>query len=131
MVSILVMNPEGRFINKVREYLKKSGFDVINVEDRLVGLRYLSRIPSQFVVLVDDSLAGRQACSQIRYFSNVPIITICSVNSDDVRAIMLDLGADTCLSYPFSTVELAARIHAVLRRYRQQRSSYTVNNLWA
>ena len=71
------------------------------------------------VVLLDINLpdiSGFQVLSEIRRFSDVPvlIITVRGEETDKVRG--LELGADDYIVKPFSHLELLARVKAVLRR---------------
>ncbi|MBM3135951.1 MAG: response regulator transcription factor [Chloroflexi bacterium] len=73
------------------------------------------------VVLLDIALPGMDGyavCSQLRAFSDVPVImlTVRDAEADKVRG--LELGADDYVTKPFSHLELLARIRAVLRRTR-------------
>jgi two-component system KDP operon response regulator KdpE len=72
------------------------------------------------VVLLDINLpdiSGFKILSEIRRFSDVPvlIITVKGEEPDKVRG--LELGADDYIVKPFSHLELMARVKAVLRRY--------------
>ena len=59
---------------------------------------------------------GLTACSDIRAFSNVPIILL-TARTDDMDKLMgFDSGADDYLTKPFNILELKARIRALLRR---------------
>ncbi len=71
------------------------------------------------LVLLDIALPGMDGyavCSQLREFSDVPVImlTVRDAEADKVRG--LELGADDYVTKPFSHLELLARIRAVLRR---------------
>jgi two-component system KDP operon response regulator KdpE len=73
------------------------------------------------LVLLDIALPGMDGyavCSQLREFSDVPVImlTVRDAEADKVRG--LELGADDYVTKPFSHLELLARIRAVLRRAR-------------
>jgi two-component system OmpR family response regulator len=60
---------------------------------------------------------GLEFLRAIRLRSHVPVILVSQDRSEEADAVVgLELGADDFLSEPFSLRELAARIHAVLRR---------------
>jgi two-component system, OmpR family, copper resistance phosphate regulon response regulator CusR len=62
-------------------------------------------------------LDGFQVIQQLRPGKpNVPIIVLTGRTSVEDRVRALDCGADDCVSKPFSYVELAARVRALLRR---------------
>ena len=72
------------------------------------------------VVLLDINLpdaSGFKVLSEIRRFSDVPVLiaTVKGEEADKVRG--LELGADDYIVKPFSHLELLARVKAVLRRY--------------
>jgi DNA-binding response OmpR family regulator len=77
------------------------------------------------VVLLDIMLPGTNGldlCRQIRQRSEVPIIFVSAKGTEMDRVIGLEVGADDYLSKPFDSRELIARIRAVLRRGRLERS---------
>lgn len=68
------------------------------------------------VMLPEQS--GWEVCRKIRFLSDLPIIML-TARSDEIDKLLgLELGADDYITKPFSLRELAARIRAVLRRYR-------------
>ena len=71
------------------------------------------------VVLLDMTLPdmdGFEVLSQIRTFSNVPLIVVTGRGEEIERVRGLELGADDYVVKPFSYMELLARVRAVLRR---------------
>ena len=61
---------------------------------------------------------GLSLCRRLRVAGTTPIIMLTAVGTDIDRIIGLEMGADDYMPKPFSTGELLARIHAVLRRFR-------------
>ena len=59
---------------------------------------------------------GFTLCSQIRSFSNVPIIfvTSCTTDMDELNSIML--GGDAFITKPYNTAILLAKIESLLKR---------------
>jgi two-component system, OmpR family, response regulator len=82
-------------------------------------IRYLTTHAPHLVIL-DMRLNqedGLNLLREIRSHSAVPVILTTGQSNDEVdRVVGLELGADHCLSKPFSLRELLARIRAVLRR---------------
>jgi two-component system, OmpR family, response regulator RegX3 len=69
--------------------------------------------------VLDLDLAGADAyglCKQIRQVSAVPIITLTASDDDTDRVISLRLGADDCVTKPYSVQEVITRIAALARR---------------
>src|SRR6185503_11276793 len=61
-------------------------------------------------------MAGIDACRDLRSWSTVPILVLSERHADEDKATLLDAGADDYLTKPFSTLELQARVRALLRR---------------
>lgn len=71
------------------------------------------------VVFLDLGLPdmdGIEVISQIRSWSNMPIIVISARSEDDDKITALDAGADDYLTKPFSVEELLARLRVTIRR---------------
>jgi two-component system response regulator CpxR len=61
-------------------------------------------------------IRGFEALRQIRAKSAIPVIMLTAHGEDVDRIVGLEIGADDYMPKPFNPRELAARIHAVLRR---------------
>lgn len=59
--------------------------------------------------------SGLEVIQNIRQWSQIPIIVLTVMNSDQDKVRALDLGADDYLTKPFSVPELLARIRVALR----------------
>ncbi|MDO8491825.1 MAG: response regulator transcription factor, partial [Dehalococcoidia bacterium] len=59
---------------------------------------------------------GYAVCQRMRSFSQVPIIMLTAMASDEEKARGLDAGADDYVTKPFSVGVLLATVRAVLRR---------------
>jgi two-component system KDP operon response regulator KdpE len=73
------------------------------------------------LVMADSSLPDidiLDLVSEIREFSDVPLIILYETATDMERSIGLERGADEYVNKPFSPMELLARVNALLRRTR-------------
>jgi two-component system, OmpR family, response regulator len=71
------------------------------------------------LVVLDLRLAGKDGMAPVRRLrdeSAIPIIILTDARDEANRITGLELGADDCLTKPFSPRELLARIRTVLRR---------------
>lgn len=59
---------------------------------------------------------GVAVCTEIRKWSDAPILVLSARHSDQEKVALLDAGADDYVTKPFSTNELKARVRALLRR---------------
>jgi two-component system, OmpR family, response regulator len=101
--------------------LGAEGFEVAVETSGEAGLRWLQR--EQPLLLVLDlmlpGIDGLQVCRKVREREEyIPTIILSAKSSETQRVVGLELGADDYLTKPFSTAELIARIHAVLRRMK-------------
>lgn len=71
------------------------------------------------ILLLDINLPGVDGftlCTQVRSFSNLPIIFVTSRNSDMDELCSMSLGADDFITKPYNASILLARIAALLKR---------------
>jgi two-component system response regulator VicR len=92
--------------------------NILSTSEAVRGVE-LVRTESPDIVLLDLLLPdanGFHVLSQIRAFSDVPLI-IATVKGEEIERVRgLELGADDYIVKPFSYMELLARVRAVLRR---------------
>ena len=60
--------------------------------------------------------SGIEVCREIRKWSDAIILVLSARDSDQEKVSLLDAGADDYVTKPFSTIELKARVRALLRR---------------
>jgi two-component system, OmpR family, KDP operon response regulator KdpE len=71
------------------------------------------------LVVLDLGLPDRPGidlCRELRGWSDAPVLVLSARHSDEEKVSLLDAGADDYMTKPFSTVELQARVRALLRR---------------
>jgi len=119
LIWVIDDDPELRSL--LAEYLARESFDVRTFADASDPLRRLPRERPDLIVL-DLMLPGEDGlsvCRRIRGTGDeVPIIMLTARSDPIDRVIGIETGADDYLGKPFLPRELAARIHAVLRRRR-------------
>ncbi len=130
-MKILVVDDEDLLVKGIRFNLQSEGYDVITGSDGLDAVR-LTREEKPDLVVLDimmPNLDGLEACSQIRAFSDVPIIFLTAKSDDMDKLIGFDHGTDDYLTKPFNILELKARIRALLRRSGAVEQSSAGNRL--
>lgn len=75
------------------------------------------------LALALPGMDGVEVCRRIRTFSDCYIILLAAEGDDLARLAGLRAGADDCLTKPFGSRELVARVQAVLRRPRTLQST--------
>jgi two-component system, OmpR family, response regulator len=116
-MSIWVIDDDITIRRMVREILQQEGFEVREFAGPKGVVEALDDEPT--LLLLDVRMPdqkGTELCREIRARSSVPIIFVSSAADPIDRVVGLELGADDYIVKPFHPKELAARVHAVLRR---------------
>ncbi|MBN1993626.1 MAG: response regulator transcription factor [Anaerolineae bacterium] len=118
MTSVLIIDDDKLLCDAFQLMLNKAGFEVEIAYDGREGLRKAYSFNPD-VILLDimlPTLDGWQICERLREMSEVPIIMLTALDTQEGVVKGLDLGADDYIVKPVTADELAARIRAVLRR---------------
>ncbi len=119
---VLVVDDDVKTVELVKLYLNRDGYRVLTAHDGIEALR-LARESHPDLVVLDlmlPGLDGLEVCRALRDESEVPIIMLTAMTTEQDRLTGLDLGADDYVTKPFSPKELAARVRAVLRRLPEE-----------
>ncbi len=118
MTRILVVEDEDSFSEALAYLLGREGFEVGVADTGTRAIEEYDRHGADLVLLdlMLPGLSGTEVCRQLRSRSNVPIIMLTAKDSEVDKVVGLELGADDYVTKPYSSRELVARIHAVLRR---------------
>lgn len=118
---ILVIEDEAALRLALSDRLASEGFEVSTAEDGDSGYERAATEPVDLVIL-DVMLPGRSGfdvCRDLRRDGiDVPVLMLTARGEVIDRVLGLKLGADDYLVKPFETVELLARVEALLRRAR-------------
>jgi len=128
-VRILVIEDDEVIAERLHHALTKEGYAVDTVPDGERGLA-LAQIRPYSLILLDVMLPGRDGvsvCEALRRGRhNVPILMLTARGQVEDKVRGLDAGADDYLPKPFEFKELLARIRALLRRDKTQKSAVLV-----
>jgi len=125
MERILVIDDDVELCTLVAEYLQAEGFVVEAAHDGESGLQRATG-GGYLLVILDVMLPGIngfEVLRRIRATSRLPVLLLTARGEDVDRIVGLEIGADDYLPKPFNPRELVARIRAVLRRTRGDKSS--------
>jgi DNA-binding response OmpR family regulator len=118
---IAALDDEPDILELLKVNLGKAGYRFEGFQDAEELYRYLDREKPN-LILLDLMLPGTdglEVCRHIRRteaLADIPIIMLTAKGDESDKVVGLELGADDYVTKPFSTKELVARIHAVLRR---------------
>jgi len=115
---ILIVDDELSIIKFTRANLEAAGYEIFTAMNGVEALQtFESELPDMVILDIKmPKMDGFEVCRQIREWSQVPIIMLSALGSEENKVQCLDLGADDYITKPFGKNELIARIKAVLRR---------------
>jgi two-component system KDP operon response regulator KdpE len=116
--KILVVDDEPQIRRMLRTTLTGNGYQVADARSGEESLDKFREFMPDLVImdLNMPGMGGLDACREIRFGSDVPIIILTVRNAEREKVEALDAGADDYVTKPFGMRELLARIRAALRR---------------
>lgn len=124
---ILIADDDPSIANLIQITLKDPRYELVAVNNGLEALKAFEDDTFDVVILdvMMPYVDGFEACERIRERSDVPIVILTSRDGTDDIIHGFELGADDYITKPFKTVELIARVEAILRRvegYKQRKA---------
>jgi DNA-binding response OmpR family regulator len=118
---VLLVEDEPSLVLTLTDRLNAEGYEVESAETGETGYRRALQGPFD-VILLDVALPGRSGFDVLRDLRqqrvDTPVLMLTARGQVVDRVLGLKLGADDYLPKPFDTMELLARIEAILRRRR-------------
>ncbi|MBL0385584.1 response regulator transcription factor [Tumebacillus sp. ITR2] len=116
--TILVVDDERQMRALIRSALETEGREIIEAASGEEALSLVHRTHFDLIILdiMMPGSDGWEVCSRVREHCNVPILFLSARNETRDKVRGLRIGADDYLTKPFDLEELAARVHALLRR---------------
>jgi DNA-binding response OmpR family regulator len=122
---VLVVEDDLTIAESVAARLRAEGFEVEVAHDGPTAVaRALDTMPD--LVVLDVMLPGfdgLEVCRRIQADRPVPVLMLTARGDETDLLVGLAVGADDYLTKPFSIRELAARVHALLRRVERATSA--------
>ena len=121
-LKIMVVDDESRMRKLVKDFLVKSGYEVVEAEDGAQALDIFYEQNDIALIILDvmmPKMDGWQVCREVREYSKVPIIMLTAKSDERDELLGFELGVDEYISKPFSPKILVARVEAILRRTSQ------------
>ena len=119
MANILICDDEQDIVNALKIYLNDPDYVLFEAHNGKEAVETVRENEIHLVLLdiMMPIMNGIEAMSQIRGFSNVPIILLTAKSEDADKVLGLNVGADDYITKPFSPLEVCARVKSQLRRY--------------
>lgn len=112
------MDDEKLIVKGLKHSLEQQGYKVFAAYDGSEAMRLISNEKIDFIILdlMLPDIDGMMLCKKIREKSNVPILMLSAKDGDYDKILGFEYGADDYMTKPFNTLELIARIKAILKR---------------
>ncbi|MEV4621815.1 response regulator transcription factor [Asanoa sp. NPDC049573] len=122
---ILVVEDERTIADSIAVRLRAEGFAVSLAGDGPAAVEAARREPPDLVVLdvMLPGFDGLEVCRRIQADRPVSVLMLTARDDENDMLVGLAVGADDYLTKPFSMRELAARVHALLRRVERVQSA--------
>lgn len=120
---ILIVEDEKELCMMLGDRLSSEGYLVDFAFDGATGLQKITSATFDLIILdiMLPAKSGLELCAHIRQSGmGTPILVLTALSQTIEKVAGLKLGADDYVTKPFDTLELMARIEALLRRATQQ-----------
>lgn len=135
MQKILIVEDDIDIQELLRNFLQEVGYEISIANDGMEAISLFSTIHFDLILLdiMLPKIDGFTVCELIRKQSQIPIIMLTALSSEDEQIRGLDLQVDDYITKPFSMPILVRKIGAVLRRSsmipEQEHQTIAYNNL--
>ena len=119
MFNILICDDEADIRTSLKIYLTSEGYTVSeasNGEQALAAVKNGEKIDLILMDIMMPVMNGIEAMVKIREISTVPIILLSAKSEDSDIIVGLNVGADDYITKPFNSIEVMARVKALIRR---------------
>lgn len=126
---ILAVDDNAFTLRIVQHTLEQAGYQVVTAVSGQDALKMINRHGMPHLAIVDlhmPIMSGFEFCHAVREFSDLPIIMLTAVNTEDTIIEGLEKYAEDYIVKPFNPGELIARVERVLRRMGDY--SYTLES---
>ena len=119
-----MIEDEAPIADAIAARLRSEGYAVEIASDGPTGVNRCHELHPDAVVLdlMLPGIDGLEVCERIQADRPVPVLMLTARDSEHDLLVGLGVGADDYMTKPFSSRELVARIHALLRRVERSRS---------
>lgn len=119
MQRILVVDDNTYTLRIVQHTLEQAGYGVSTAISGPEGLKLINRYGLPHLAIVDihmPEMSGFEFCRTIHEFSDVPVIMLTAVSTEDTIIEGIEKHAEDYIVKPFNPPELIARVQRVLAR---------------
>jgi DNA-binding response OmpR family regulator len=122
MYKVLVMGEKSEIGEALVNDLGRSEYNVTSVPDTPEAAKDLNKSVPDIVILNEQSKTtdSWEVCKELNESLGIPVIILGKDTSENAWIKTVQVGGDLYLRKPFGRGELAARVKAILRRYKSK-----------
>ena len=125
--KILIIEDDQDILEMLEYNLREEGYDTFSALNGKDGIALAKKEQPNLIILdiMLPILDGFEVCRLLKrdeIAAQIPVIILSAKSQETDKIVGLELGADDYVTKPFSPRELIARIRAILRRGKEQRS---------
>ena len=124
---IMIVEDEKSIAGFMKAILNSNGYDAMVVRSGSEALTMISSHCPDLIILdlgLPD-MDGMTIISQVRSWTQMPIVVVSARGNEHDKVAALELGADDYITKPFGTAELLARIRVAIRHTRKSSGALT------
>lgn len=128
--KILVVDDEIKIFEVVKAYLEKDNYEVFIATDGKSALKSYDDNKQDLIILdlMLPDITGEEVCKILREKSDVPIIMLTAKVDEENILNGFNIGTDDYVIKPFSPKQLIARVNAIIKRVKNNKSKLSFNN---
>jgi len=140
MVRILFVEDEAEVLKTLKAFFTREGYEVLAArggrEALALAEEHLPHMAVLDVMLHEgpegpDGMDGFEVCKALRKRGFVgPVLFLTARNAETDKLLGFELGADDFVTKPFSLLELAARVKALIKRTGGVRSTFQFGDVF-
>ena len=118
MLNILVIDDDPAMTDLLKLLLRPTGATIQTANEGKTGIEIAKETQPNLIILdlMMPEMDGWQVCTEVRTFSDTPILILSALDSPGMVAAALDSGADDYLIKPVTSSVLIAHINNLVRR---------------
>ncbi|MGI5997576.1 MAG: response regulator transcription factor [Lutispora sp.] len=117
-MNVMIVDDERLIVKGLKYSLEQQGYNVFTAYNGAEAIDNLTKNVIDFIILdlMLPDTDGMMLCKRIRQSYDIPILMLTAKDGDYDKILGFEFGADDYMTKPFNTLELIARMKAIIRR---------------
>lgn len=117
-MNVMIVDDERLIVKGLKYSLEQQDYNVFTAYNGAEAIDNLTKNVIDFIILdlMLPDTDGMMLCKRIRQSYDIPILMLTAKDGDYDKILGFEFGADDYMTKPFNTLELIARMKAIIRR---------------